>query len=306
MREPAKDLALQPANARKADALADFVEGIRLEENADMENALTLYQKVLTVDPGQAELALRVAALLIRQENFPRAIDVLKDAIKANPKESAPYLQLSFIYAKYLKKTDQALKYADQAIALDPKNFDAYQRLYEIELAGNDPKRAAQVLERAAAVTSDDPAFWIRLGKLYASMLFKPEVEPKPEDIKRVNQLFRKAVASAGDDSAILKEVADYFAASQQIQEAIPLYLRVLELQPDDSNAREKLASGFVLTNQRDKAIEMLQEIIKQHPERYQPYDLLAQLLDESARALARANQPESGQGRIRESRREL
>lgn len=293
MRVPAKDLALQPENARKAAALVDFVEGIRLEENADMEKALALYQKVLTVDPGQAELALRVAALLSRQENFPRAIDVLKDAIKANPKESAPYLQLSFIYAKYLKKTDQALKYADQAIALDPKNFDAYQRLYEIELTGSDPKRAAQVLERAAAVTSDDPAFWIRLGKLYASMLFKADVEPKPEDIKRVNDLFRKAVASAGDDAAALKEVADYFAASQQIQEAIPLYLKVLELQPDDSNAREKLASGFVLTNQREKAIEMLQEIIKQHPEKYQPYDLLAQLLDEGARALARANQPE-------------
>ncbi|MEY2488521.1 MAG: hypothetical protein QOC70_463 [Verrucomicrobiota bacterium] len=291
---PAKDLALQPENARKADALVDFVEGIRLEENAEMENALAAYQKVLNVDPGQAELALRVAALLSRQEDFPRAIDVLKDAIKAKPKDAAPYLQLSFIYAKYLKKTEQALKYANQALALDPKNFDAYQRLYEIELTGSDPKKAVQVLDRAAGVASDDPAFWIRLGKLYAALVFKAEAEPKPEDIKRVNEFFRKAVEHAGDDSAVLKDVADYFAASQQIQEAIPLYLRVLELQPDDANAREKLASGFVLTNQRAKAIEMLQEIIKQHPEKYQPYDLLAQLLDEDARALARANQPEA------------
>jgi tetratricopeptide (TPR) repeat protein len=290
---PAKDLALQPENARKADALVDFVEGIRLEENAEMENALAAYQKVLNVDPGQAELALRVAALLSRQEDFPQAIDVLKDAIKAKPKEPAPYLQLSFIYAKYLKKTEQALKYADQAIALDPKNFDAYQRLYEIELTGSDPKKAVQVLERAARVASGDPSFWIRLGKLYASMVFKADVEPKPEEIKRVNDLFRKAVEHAGDDSAVLKEAADYFAASQQIQEAIPLYLKVLELQPDDSNAREKLASSFVLTNQRAKAIEMLQEIIKQHPEKYQAYDLLAQLQDEGARVLARANQPE-------------
>lgn len=290
---PAKDLALQPENARKADALADFVEGSRLEENAEMENALAAYQKVLNFDPGQAELALRVAALLSRQEDFPRAIDVLKDAIKAKPKEPAPYLQLSFIYAKYLKKTDQALKYANQAIALDPKNFDAYQRLYDIELTGGDPRKAAQVLERAADVKSDDPSFWIRLGKLYASMVFKAEIEPQPEEIKRVNVFFRKAIENAGEDSAVLKEVADYFAASQQIQEAIPLYLKVLELQPDDSNAREKLATGFVLTNQRAKAIEMLQEIIKQHPERYQPYDLLGQLLDEGARALARANQTE-------------
>ncbi len=43
--------------------------------------------------------------LLTRQEDFPRAIDILKDAIKANPKETAPYLQLAFIYAKYLQKT---------------------------------------------------------------------------------------------------------------------------------------------------------------------------------------------------------
>jgi tetratricopeptide (TPR) repeat protein len=290
---PASDLALRPENTRKANALADFVEGSRLEENAEMDKALAIYQKVLNFDPGQAELALRVAALLSRQEDFPRAIDVLKDAIKAKPKEPAPYLQLSFIYAKYLKKTDQALKYANQAVALDPRNFDAYQRVYEIEMTMGDPKKAVLALDRAAGVKSDDATFWIRLGKLYASVVFKAEVEPKREDVKHVNDFFRKAVDHAGGDPTVLKDVADYFAASQQIQEAIPLYLKVLELQPDDSNAREKLASGFVATNQRAKAIEMLQEIIGQHPEKYQPYDLLGQLLDENARTLARANQPE-------------
>jgi len=45
-----------------------------------------------------------VAALLIEQEDFPQAIDVLKDAIKANPKDADPYQQLAYIYAKYLKK----------------------------------------------------------------------------------------------------------------------------------------------------------------------------------------------------------
>jgi len=294
-----KDLALQPQNARKADALADFVEGSRLEENAELENALAAYQRVLNFDPGQVELALRAAALLSRQEDFPRAIDILKDAIKAKPREPGPYLQLAFIYAKYLKKTDQAVKYANQAIALDPQNFEAYQRLYEIEAAAGEPQKALLTLDRAANVKSEDPAFWIRLGKLFATILFRSETEPKPEDIKRVNSFFEKAVANAGDDAAALKDVADYYAASQQIREAIPLYLKVLELQPDDLNAREKLATGFVLTNQRDKAIEMLQEIIKQHPERYQPYDLLAQLLDDAARALERNNQPEQAKAQF-------
>lgn len=290
---PAPDLTLLPENARKANALADFVEGARLEENAEMENALAAYQRVLNFDPGLSDLALRVAALLSRQGDYPRAIDVLKDAIKARPKEPGPFLQLAFIYARYLRKTEQAVKYANEAIALDPLNFEAYQRLYEIEAAAGAPQKALLALDRAATVKSDDPAFWIRLGKLYATIIFKAEGEPKPEAIKRVNSFFQKAVVNAGDDAAALKEVADYYAASQQIQEAIPLYLKVLELQPDDLNAREKLATGFVLTNQREKAIEMLEELIRKQPAKYQPYELLAQLFDEGARALERANQPD-------------
>jgi tetratricopeptide (TPR) repeat protein len=214
---PAADLALQPENSRKANALADFVEGVRLEENAEMENALAAYQRVLNFDPGMSELALRVAALLSGQGDYPRAIDVLKDAIKARPKEAGPYLQLALIYAKYLRKTEQAVKYANQAIALAPLNFETYQRLYEIEAAAGQPQKALAALDRAANVKSDDSAFWIRLGKLYATIVFKSDTEPKPEEIKRVNGFFDKAVAHAGEDPGVLKDVADYYAASQQI-----------------------------------------------------------------------------------------
>ena len=291
---PAPDLALGRAALREADALANFVEGARLEEMGELEEALVAYQKVLTVHPGEVELASRVASLLTRQEDFPRAIDILKDTIKANPKETGPYLQLAFLYAKYLQKPDQALKYANQAITLDPENIDAYQRIYEIELTAGEPKKALAALDRALKINSRNPSFWTRLGKLYASILFAPDTPPKAEDLQRVNTIFRRAAENAGDDPAVLKDVADYYAASQQIQEALPLYLKALELQPDDANTREKLATGFIVTNQRAKAVELLQEIIKQTPEKYQPYELLAQLFDDEGRALLRANQTDA------------
>ena len=285
---PAKDLLLHPDGEHKADALAHFVEGMSFEENGEMDKALAAYRKVLDVDPGQANLASRVAALLTRQDDFPEAIDVLKDAIKANPSAPGPLLQLAFIYTKYLRRTDQAIDYVNRAIALDPHNIDAYERLCEIALGAGDQKKALQSLDRATEIKSDDPAFWARLGKLYASIVFKPDRPPKPEEVARVNDIFKKAADRAGDDAAALKDVADYYASTQQIKEAIPLYLRLLELEPDDVNAREKLATGFVLTNQREKAVEMLEAIIKEHPEKYQPYDLLAGLLDDAARALER------------------
>ena len=288
--KPAADLALHPEGERKAGALAHFVEAMAFEENGEMDRALESYRKVLNVDPGQSDLASRVAVLLIRQEDFPQAIDVLKDALKANPNDAEPYRQLAFIYAKYLKKMDQAVDYANRAIALNPRDIETYQRLVEIELAAGEEKKALEVLDRAAKVRSDDANFWVRLGKLYAVILYKTDSPLKPDELKRVNEVFKKAAEHANDDPAVLKDVADYYASSQQLKEAIALYLRVLELQPDDANAREKLATGFILTNQRGKAVEMLEQIIKQHPEKYQPYDLLAQVLDEEGRSLQRAN----------------
>lgn len=291
--KPAKDLLLREGGTLKAEALAKYVEGSAYEEDGEMEKALAAYRQVLNVDPGQAELASRVAALLARQDDFPQAIDILKDAVKANPKAAEPYLQLAFIYAKYLKKTDQALDYVNRAISIDPTNIEAYQRLYEIYLLVGDEQKARSVIDRAVKVESTDPAYWTRLGKLYAGIVFKSGGEAKPEEVKRVNAIFKKATDYSRDDPAVLKEIADYYASSQQVADAIPLYLRVLELQPEDSSAREKLATGFIVTNQRAKAIEMLEEIIKQHPEKYQPYELLAQVLDDQGREFLRLNKPE-------------
>ena len=288
---PARDLNLSIEGEHKAEALAHFVEGIDFEENGEMEKAVEAYRQVLNVDPGQIELAVRVAALLTRDDDYPSAIDVLKDAIKVHPKAPEPYLELAFIYAKYLKKVDQAIEFANKAIALDPLKIDGYQRLFEIHLTAGDEKKAVETLDRAAKLPSDDPIFWARLGRLYGSVILKPDAKPVPEQIARLNDVFKRAAAKGQNDAAVLKEVGDYFASTQQIKEALPFYLRVLELQPDDANVREKLATGFVLTNQRARAVETLEAIIQEHPEKYQPYELLAQLHDDEARALLRDNQ---------------
>jgi tetratricopeptide (TPR) repeat protein len=288
---PARDLNLSIESGHKAEALAHFAEGIDFEEDGEMEKALEAYRQVLNVDPGQIELAVRVAALLTRDDDYPSAIDVLKDAVKVHPKAPEPYLELSFIYAKYLKKGDQAIEFANKAIALDPQKIDGYQRLFEIYLTAGDEKRALDTLDRAAKMPNDDPTFWARLGRLYGSVILKPDAKPNPEQTARLNGVFEKAAAKGQNNAAVLKEVGDYFASTQQIKEALPFYLRVLELQPDDANVREKLATGFVLTNQRARAVETLEAIIQEHPEKYQSYELLAQLHDDEGRALVRANQ---------------
>ncbi len=284
-----KDLALQPEGERKAQALTSYVEALDLQEDGESEKALAAFEKVLNVDPGEVDLATRVAFLLTREGDYPRAIDILKDAVKAQPQATEAYLQLAYIYAKYLKKMEPAIRYAKQAVALAPNEIDGYQRLCEVQLTAGNHKAALQTLDRAAKVETNDPSFWTRLGKLYLALLAETDATPKPDDLHKVNLVFQKALKLAPGDASVLRDAADYFAATQQVKEAIPLYLRVLELQPNDSSAREKLATGFMMTKQRGKAIQMLQEIIQQHPEHYQTYELLGKVLEEEGAALVEA-----------------
>src|SRR5437588_1386103 len=147
----ARDLLLRIEGEHKADALAYFVQGMSFEETGEMDKALSAYRKVLDVDPGQADLASRVATLLTRQDDFPQAIDVLKDAVKANPKASAPLLQLAFIYAKYMHRVDQAIDYVNRATALDPQNIYGYERLCEIGPASRTENKELPSLDPGAA-----------------------------------------------------------------------------------------------------------------------------------------------------------
>src|SRR5207302_1749636 len=109
------------------------------------------------------------------------------DSLNSKPADAGTYQQLAYIYAKYLKKTDQAIDYANRAIALNPGDADAYQRLVEIEVAAGQEKKALEVLERATKVRSNDPTFWMQVGKLYVAILFKSDSQPKPDELTKVN-----------------------------------------------------------------------------------------------------------------------
>ena len=67
-----------------------------------------------------------------RRNDASAGIQILKDTIKAAPKEPLPYVYLSQLYSKNLNKPDLALKYAEQALALAPDNFAAHMALYDL------------------------------------------------------------------------------------------------------------------------------------------------------------------------------
>src|ERR1700693_3158626 len=150
IRPAAPDQQLAKSLEKKADAQASYMEGLLLEEEGDYEEALAAYTRSLQLDPGgNPQLAVRVAHDYAKRGDVASGIDVLKDLSKARPNEPAAYLNLAYLYFKVLKKPELAVKYAEQAVRVDPKNLIGYQTLFEVYLALKQKNDAEAVLIKA-------------------------------------------------------------------------------------------------------------------------------------------------------------
>ena len=279
-RPPAKDLLLGPESERKAEANARFIHGILLEETAAPDKAADEYQKSLALDPSNVELSIKIAWDSLRHGDTPGAINLLKDTIKAAPKQARPCLALANIYFNNLNKLDLALKYTQQALDLDPANISCYEYLRDLYKATGQPQKIPALLDRAAKVDTREPMFWLRLGALYAEVFLSDDPAGNTDDLKKTTAIFQKALSYGNNEVEIIGKIADFFVATQQLTEAVPLYKRIIDIDPNHNAARENLARCYLGINQPDKAAETLEDLIKLNPVQPHAYETLAKIYE--------------------------
>jgi tetratricopeptide (TPR) repeat protein len=279
---------------KRADAQASYMEGLLLEEEGDYEAALSAYSKTLQLDPGgNPQLGVRIAHDYAKRGEVANGIDILKDLAKARPNEPLAYLNLAYFYLKQLKKPELAVKYAEQAVEVDPKNFAGYQTLFEVYMALKQRKGAESTLIRAQSLDSKDPNIWLSLADLSIQLYGNSQGFPA-QRVAAVDALLKKAAGYAGNDGNIFAKIADDYVLIDQVASAIPFYLRTLELNKDNADVRYKLAQSFLKTGQRDEAIRSLEEMLKANPLKFEIYEFLARLYEEAGnkqRALANYEQ---------------
>lgn len=289
-----KDLQLSLEGERKAEALARYAQGVLLEEDADTEQATKAYLRAIALDPSNVDLALKLTRVYVRRGEPTEAIEILKDAIKASPRAPQPPLTLAYLYLKSLNKPDLALKYATQALELDPANGLAYRQLVEIYSILGQPAKAQALLERGSKVESKDARFWLELGGTFAGYYLRDGVKAaSPENLKRTGAIFQKALAAAGNDAPLIERVANFYFLTEQLPDAATLYERVLAQDPTDSNAADNLARCYLALGQRDKAIAALEQSIKVNPTQEATYEQLGALLEQSEQFERAADQYE-------------
>ena len=267
-RKAEADLQLTREAENRALAIAAFAEGQSADEKGDPDKAIEAWKRAADLDPANAGLAVKVATELAKRNEPAEAIRVLKDSIAAAPKEPATYIYLAQVYAKHLNKPEIAMQMAQKAMAVAPDNFDTWAGVYELHLQLGEKAKAAELMEKAIRSPSKDPEFWLGFGGYLRKVFLKDDGTATPEELLRMEAVFRKAVELKPRDASVLAQAGDFAVLAHKNKEALDFYERAVKLNqaPRDEatkNLREKYIRALAANNRGAEAIPLLEQFAR-------------------------------------------
>jgi tetratricopeptide (TPR) repeat protein len=271
---------LSPAQARHAEALAEYATGVSEEIRGDLDNALDRYQQALLLDPQNATLAVRLGQIYATRHDITNAVSVLETSAKANPNNAELSYWLGYV-CRSDNQNEKAITAFQHALKLDPTNLNALGGLLDIYALKDSPAEAVKLFDHAFHQKVDVSGYWTRLGDFYTAVGRQKPTWAQKIDRKRIQQCYEKALALTPDDTEIEIRLADTYADNGEFQKAADSYARLLAQNPDAPRIRERLAANYIRADKKEKAAAVLEEIIKRAPLQFAIYNYLGEVYED-------------------------
>jgi tetratricopeptide (TPR) repeat protein len=176
-----------------------------------------------------------------------------KDAQQKVQREARICLSIGNIYAS-VQQDQAAERWYRRLATLVPEGYEPLAM--SLARQGRVTEAIRVCLEAAASDRSTRPV------KVAASILVG--VEPTPEDSELAEPLLSRAIADHPEDVDLLTRVANARIRQKRVDEAIPLYERVLALQPKNALALNNLATLLAEQPARvEKALDFVEQAIE-------------------------------------------
>jgi len=233
------------------------------------------------------------------QDDALKAIQYYKDALKADPKASETYQELTDLYLALNKPAD-ATALAQEALKQDPDNVDAHRMLgriyYSMINRGNqgqiDERALRMALQEFQKVAEKDPKdadSLATLGRLYAASNDSTNAEktynaalaidPDNEEAltglalvygnlgdtdKAIEKL--KAATDKNPNERALMTLARAYEEQKNFKDAADALRKALEMQPGNTGLAQKLAEDLYRSGQLDDALKVYAELAASAP----------------------------------------
>ena len=233
-------------------------DGLELHRQGRLDEALTRYEAALSVQP-QHFAALRLSALAaFQQEDAPRALMLIDQAIRVNPRSAAAHHDRGNVLRR-LNRVEEAIAGYDAAIELTAEFTDAH---------GNRGEALFSLGRFAAAVASFDQALEGRAGRADAEILnFRGSALAALQKYDEALASYDRAVEMSPDFSEAHCNRANVLAHCERWDAALEGYDRAIAARAD--YAESHCSRGLVLQrlNRLDEALSSYDRALALQPD---------------------------------------
>jgi cellulose synthase operon protein C len=179
-----------PADLNAGKMLAEAL--IHLRRLPEAETAL---RRIIAGWPGDAESYLALERVLVQEDNIAGALVVLETLTQLDPKRAREIYERMAQYALRIYRDDDAVRYAERAVELNPDDAEGHQRLGELYRSKQDVDHA--IAELRAAIAKNDRLFVVYF-ELADLLLAKGQTDD-------ADRLFRAVVRGSPDQELIAR-----------------------------------------------------------------------------------------------------
>lgn len=155
--------------------------------------AEAVLNELTTREPGDVESLLALERVRHAQGNLDGVVEVLARLVERDPRHAAQYLQRMAERSLALYRDEDAVRFAEQAVARAPNDADAHRRLGELYRARQQPERAAASYRRAIELND----------RLFATYFDLAELELARGRFDEASRLYRAVLRLSPDDELV-------------------------------------------------------------------------------------------------------
>jgi tetratricopeptide (TPR) repeat protein len=256
----------------------------RLAEAGETEDAILEYHSALKIDPQSSAANEQLGDLLLRRADLD-AIYYFSEAIRLDPGQVDVAMRLAQVLL-VTGRTDEAEEVTDAALVAHPEAAEIYITQAEIFLYQNDPERALAAALKATELDPDDPMAWLQLGRVHEGRIRMAEIKnerPKRAIYGEALAAFERADELAGGLVAARIERARLMGARVKTRDQAPAaFADAIELAKKQGNSVQhfdaaRAAQRFAIQMNKERMqISALREMLEADDSRLDLWQKLA------------------------------
>lgn len=265
-------------------------QGLAAEMAGQWDKAVDIYKSALSLDPGRADLWLRIADIEAHLGNKEEVIGALKKATELSPRDSGLHFKLSQAYS-VAQHPREALEEVSVALGIDPGNAKYLGAKAELEGWLGQYESAINSLKKLIGISPQDDSYQLRLAQLqvWSGQLdesvrnYRAYLAKHPDNLKALLDLARAEIwrgnfsaaekvlnqyrKQAGETKYYWQETARLQAAAQRPRAALRVIDEKLQSEaPDDYEVQKSKVVALHYLNSHYDALKGLDVLERLRP----------------------------------------